>query len=142
MLYRYAFAALCIAVIATQGLAFPQDDKKNELDNVISETDDAEPAAAVVSKASEVSEEGDASEVTSPPAPTTLTVGVTSEAAPSSTAASPAKDHAPSASTPRPSAAHNFSRLIDDIFQIPISVLKAVNTLLSNPFRSKLGSHE
>ncbi|XP_046743227.1 uncharacterized protein LOC124409569 [Diprion similis] len=33
-----------------------------------------------------------------------------------------------------------FSRVIDDIFNIPISVLRAVNTLLSNAFGTKQGT--
>nr|CAD7392208.1 unnamed protein product [Timema cristinae] len=36
--------------------------------------------------------------------------------------------------TPKPSGGEAFSRFINDIFQIPISVLKAVNNLLTNPF--------
>ncbi|XP_012263161.2 uncharacterized protein LOC105690164 [Athalia rosae] len=63
------------------------------------------------------------------------------------TTKTPALDDAPTPSPGnkrkkplQPQSSDTFSRVIDDIFNIPISVLRAVNTLISNAFGTKQGA--
>lgn len=117
-----AFAAACLAVPRNKKQAYDEPRLSNEV--IPGTVEGADETSA------EVITTTDKTEDSSTQVDTTKT---------------PALDDAP---TPRPGnkkkrpnssapASDTFSRVIDDIFNIPISVLRAVNTLISNAFGTK-----
>ncbi|XP_066992069.1 uncharacterized protein [Anabrus simplex] len=112
MAAKLLVVTLIVAVSAIVARARPEEVKKDEQSNVISGTD-AVPDASAAPATPDVTV----------PHIHPLTTGVPSV----------------TGSTVRPSGT-GFSRFIDDVFQIPISVLKAVNKLLTNPLRENKAS--
>ncbi|XP_015509499.2 uncharacterized protein LOC107216735 [Neodiprion lecontei] len=117
-----AFAVTCLAVPRNKRQAFDEPRISNE----------------VIPGSIEVVDETSQVLITTPvtnPAPVETTKYPELDDAPTVKPGNKKKPN--SASRP---ASDTFSRVIDDIFNIPISVLRAVNTLLSNAFGTKQGT--